>query len=102
MVYEKELQTAVDLAQNAGKLIMKYHDMGDVSIETKTDNTPVTIADKESNKLILAGLRKEFPLDDIVSEEEEKVKGKNGKRSWYIDPIDGTKGFIRKNGDFAV
>ncbi|MBI5066539.1 hypothetical protein HZA97_10005 [Candidatus Woesearchaeota archaeon] len=102
MVYEKELQTAVGLALKAGELIMKYHDSHDVGIEVKADNTPVTIADKESNKLILAGIRKEFPLDDIVSEEEEKVKGKNGERSWYIDPIDGTKGFIRKNGDFAV
>ncbi len=102
MVYEKELRTAVQLALKAGELIMKYHDMIDVGIEVKADKTPVTIADKESNKLILAGLRKEFPLDTIVSEEEEKVQGKSNQRSWYIDPIDGTKGFIRKNGDFAV
>lgn len=102
MVYEKELQTAVNLAQKAGELIMKYHDMNDVGVESKADNTPVTIADKESNKLILAGLRKTFPLDTIVSEEEEKFEGKSSERTWYVDPIDGTKGFIRKNGDFAV
>ncbi|MEK6857563.1 MAG: 3'(2'),5'-bisphosphate nucleotidase CysQ, partial [Nanoarchaeota archaeon] len=99
MKYEKELSTAIELAQRAGELVMKYHDSENIGIETKPDNTPVTLADKASNKLILEGLRKEFPLDGIVSEEMEKIEG---KRIWYIDPIDGTKGFIRKNGDFAV
>lgn len=99
MKYEKELEKAIELAKLAGELVMKYHDSQNLSIETKPDNTPVTIADKESNKLILAGLREAFPLDGIVSEELEKVEG---ERTWYVDPIDGTKGFIRKNGDFAI
>ena len=99
MKYEKELLTAIELAQRAGELVMKYHDSENIGIETKPDNTPVTLADKASNKLILEGLRKAFPLDGIVSEEMEKI---DGKRIWYIDPIDGTKGFIRKNGDFAI
>lgn len=99
MKYKKELSKAIELAQRAGELIMKYHDSKDIGIETKKDNTPVTLADKASNKLILEGLRDAFPLDGIVSEEMEKI---DGKRIWYVDPIDGTKGFIRKNGDFAV
>ncbi len=98
MKYKKELEKAVELAQSAGELIMKYHD-GYFDVETKNDGTPVTIADKKSNELILKGLREAFPLDGVVSEELEKVEG---KRTWYIDPIDGTKGFIRRNGDFAV
>ncbi|MBI4919564.1 3'(2'),5'-bisphosphate nucleotidase CysQ [archaeon] len=98
MEYKKELEKAVELAQSAGELVMKYHD-GHFDVETKNDGTPVTIADKKSNELILKGLRDAFPLDGVVSEELEKVEG---KRTWYIDPIDGTKGFIRRNGDFAV
>lgn len=104
---EKELETAVTLARQAGDLILDFYEKG-FEIEEKlgVDNfaEPVTIADRMSSRLIVAELQKAFPDDGILSEEETDVVEIRAaaKRVWMIDPIDGTKGFINKDGDFAV
>ena len=65
---------------------------------------PVTIADRTASTIIVEGLAKAFPNDGILSEEEPDIAENrlDKKRVWIIDPLDGTKGFINKNGDFAV
>ncbi len=103
---EKELETAVILARKAGAAILDfYHDDFEVvekNPEQKTSE-PVTIADKTSSKIIVRGLADAFPDDGILSEEEaDDQKRLKKPRVWIIDPLDGTKGFINKNDDFAV
>ena len=107
MMLSKELETAIALARKAAGLIMDFYEKG-FEIEEKLgiDNflEPVTIADRLSSKLIVEGLQKTFPEDGILSEEEiDDAKNRTSKnRVWMIDPIDGTQGFVDKNGDFAV
>ena len=104
---EKELEAAIRLARQAGKLILDFY-ASEIVAEEKygIDNLtePVTIADRMASKLIVEQLSREFPGDAILSEEESDDK-KNRlarKRVWIIDPLDGTRGFINKDGDFGV
>lgn len=97
--YKKELEVAQHLAVEAGKAILPIY-YGAMDVTTKADNTPVTNADVLANQIIQNGLLNAFPLDGIVSEELETVKGRD--RCWYIDPIDGTRGFIEHTDQFAV
>ena len=103
---EKELETAVALARQAGEVIMTFYG-ADVRVSEKIadDNfaEPVTEADHAANKIIVEGLAAEFPHDGILSEETPDDKERLKKhRVWIIDPLDGTKGFINHDGDFAV
>ena len=104
---EKELETAIDLAQQANKTILEYYAL-EIIAEEKLgiDNLfePVTIADRSASRIIVDGLAEAFPGDAILSEEEpDDLKTRLArKRVWFIDPIDGTAGFIKKDGDFAV
>ena len=103
---EKELETAIALARLAGVSILEFYALEIVAEEkTGADNftEPVTIADKTASKIIVEGLHKAFPADGILSEEEIDVPERMDKtRVWIIDPIDGTWGFIKKDGDFGV
>lgn len=106
MNLSQELNTTIELARNAGKAIMEVY-ASEFSVEEKTtkDNftEPVTIADKNASKIIVEGLAEKFPDDGILSEEEIDTSERlSKKRLWLIDPLDGTKGFVQKNGDFAV
>ncbi|MDO8510876.1 MAG: 3'(2'),5'-bisphosphate nucleotidase CysQ [Nanoarchaeota archaeon] len=96
--YKRELEVAKYLAVEAGKAILPIY-YGAMEVVTKQDNTPVTNADVLANRIIQDGLQKAFPLDGIVSEELETIEG---SRCWYIDPIDGTRGFIEHSDQFAV
>ena len=104
---EKELQTALDLAALASRSILKYY-ASDIVAEEKLGADdhyePVTEADREASRIIVSGLAEAFPDDAILSEEEpddtERRLAKD--RVWIIDPIDGTAGFVKKDGDFSV
>jgi 3'(2'), 5'-bisphosphate nucleotidase len=106
---EKELETACSLARMAGAAMMEFYET-DIRIDEKFapyagDNfaEPVTVADYASNKVILDGLNAAFPGDGILSEETPDSPERLTKdRVWIIDPLDGTKGFINRDGDFAV
>ena len=103
---EKELETAIGLARTAGKIILDFY-ATDFLIEEKifADNfsEPVTIADRTASKIIVEGLAEAFPTDGILSEEEfDNQERLTKKRVWIIDPLDGTKGFVERTGDFAV
>ncbi len=98
--YVKEFTAALELAREAGDEIMRIYRTG-FEAETKADGTAVTIADRRANEIILEGLVKRFPKDGIVSEELGRVDSANN-RFWYVDPIDGTSGFVKRRGDFAI
>lgn len=102
----KELETAIFLSRKAGAAILEFYGEDYKVLEKNPDqktSEPVTIADQTSSKIIVSGLADAFPNDGILSEEEFDNKERLEKqRVWIIDPLDGTKGFINKNGDFAV
>jgi len=104
---KKELETAIALARKAGERILEFYAL-EIVAEQKigVDNfsEPVTIADRTASKIIVEGLAEVFPEDAILSEEEadDTENRMIGKRVWMIDPIDGTQGFINKDGDFGV
>lgn len=92
------------IAVDAGDIIMKIYSR-DFSIEYKEDKSPLTEADIESNRHICSMLEKLYPSIPILSEENKEVEysqRKNWEYYWCIDPIDGTKEFIKKNGEFTV
>ena len=96
----------LDLSYLAGEEIMKiYTECSDFEIESKSDNSPLTIADKKSNEIICRGLRKIDNNIPILSEEEKFIDydtRKNWNTFWLVDPLDGTKEFIKKNGEFTT
>ncbi len=102
-----ELDTATNLALSAGKLILEHYDT-DFETEQKLGadsySEPVTIADREASRLIVAGIAAEFVDDAILSEEEpdDVERRLAASRVWIIDPLDGTAGFVKKDGDFSV
>lgn len=100
---EKFLELAIEASVSAGRVIMEHYLHEDVGLETKPDNSPLTVADKRSNELINSYLRSSgIP---IISEENEEISYEERKRwnkCWIVDPLDGTKEFINRNGEFTV
>ena len=91
---KNRLDFAIRAATEAGLLTLRYYRSSDLTIETKPDETPVTRADKESEESLRNHLAEEFPNDAIVGEEFGTQSGSTDY-TWYLDPIDGTKSFIR-------
>lgn len=92
------------IAQEAGSAIMQVYEQ-EFSIAYKDDQSPLTEADILSNTIICEALQKYFPMVPIMSEENAQIAYEDRKAwesYWCIDPIDGTKEFIRKNGEFTV
>jgi histidinol-phosphatase len=84
---------AVEVAQQAGRLALSYFDHG-LDVEWKQDQSPVTIADREAENLLRTQLLKRFASDGFLGEESGDTPGTSGFR-WIIDPIDGTRSFVR-------
>ncbi len=104
---QHELETAITLSRIAGKSILKHYADGFVTEEKLgADNytEPVTVADRDASRIIVEGLSAAFPDDSILSEEEidDLERRLSRPRVWIIDPIDGTAGFVKHDGDFAV
>jgi 3'(2'), 5'-bisphosphate nucleotidase len=100
--YDRLLRLAVKAALKAGEEILRIY-ITDFSVETKSDNTPVTLADKTSGRCIIDVLAESgIP----VISEEEHVPPYNERhqwpRVWIVDPLDGTKEYVKRNGEFAV
>jgi 3'(2'), 5'-bisphosphate nucleotidase len=97
------LLTAVKAAIDAGHAILDVYRSSDFEVEEKADKSPLTLADKRSHEIIVERLEK---LDlPILSEEGKDIPYEERKRwetYWLIDPLDGTKEFIKKNGEFTV
>jgi 3'-phosphoadenosine 5'-phosphosulfate (PAPS) 3'-phosphatase len=100
---ERELAVAGSLARDAGALILGYFGTN-LTVDSKQGNEPVTRADREASELIVRGLRDAFPDDVIISEEApddaRRLDARN--RVWFVDPLDGTRDFIRGRKGFAV
>lgn len=90
-VYQAELEVAKEIALEAGKIMRAYFD-GDQQTAFKEDGSPVTIADRKINTLVIDVLNARFPDDGVIGEEESTAKHGMGRR-WICDPIDGTKAF---------
>lgn len=106
-MHQNELDAAITLARKAGAAILEHYAREIISenkIGVDDHSEPVTEADREASRIIVQGLSEAFPADAILSEEEvDESEGRLASdRVWIIDPIDGTFGFIRKDGDFAV
>ena len=91
--WRSRYELAVDVARKAGDLAKTYFD-GPFDVIIKDDNSPVTVADREAETLIRAAVSKQFPADGFLGEEFGDQPGESGYR-WVMDPIDGTKSFIR-------
>jgi len=101
---EKLLQSIIELAREAGKETLKFYNEN-FEVEYKSDNSPLTQADLASNRIIMKGLQELTPQIPIISEESGKAsykERKDWKKFWLVDPLDGTKEFIKKNGEFTV
>ncbi|SRR5258708_16878386 len=94
MNYQPLLDFATDLAYRAGRLTLGYFNTG-IRPEFKEDDTPVTAADRASEELIRREIERLYPSHAIVGEEYGEKAGEGNPVRWIIDPIDGTKSFIR-------
>ena len=103
---DREMQVATELARAAGAILLAhYHSPFQVEqkINALQEREEVTAADREANDLIVGRLTLEFPDDGILAEESQDNERRLDKtRVWLIDPMDGTKNFIQRDGDFAV
>lgn len=103
-MWEKELEIAKKAAVEAGIEIMEiYNNYENIEIEYKEKDMPLTIADKKANKVIVENLKREFPDYSILSEEEKDDFSRlQNDLCFIVDPLDGTKEFIKRNGQFTV
>jgi len=100
--FQFNIDDILNIAKKAGNEILKIYNQ-DFEVEYKDDKSPLTIADKTSHNIIVKGLEK-YNLP-ILSEEGKNIsyeERKNWELFWMIDPLDGTKEFIKKNGEFTI
>jgi 3'(2'), 5'-bisphosphate nucleotidase len=100
------LHAIAALAQDAGRAIMKVYDT-EFAVESKSDDSPLTAADRAAHDVIVAGLQQLTPAIPVLSEESAEhihdySQRQPWKQFWLVDPLDGTKEFIKRNGEFTV
>jgi 3'(2'), 5'-bisphosphate nucleotidase len=103
MMYEPELEAALEAARLAGEALRDAYERFKVIPDAPASIS--TDADRQSQEIILSHLRKQFPQDAFCAEEATSTlaaAAHSGPRLWVVDPIDGTRGFARKNGEFSV
>jgi histidinol-phosphatase len=100
MRHERETATMLSAARQAGALALRHFTAG-TAAEEKPDRSPVTVADRECEQLITRILSRDFPDDGILGEEGASRPSRSGRR-WLIDPIDGTRDFVRQNSFWSV
>lgn len=104
LILKIKTDVLLDIAREAGAAIMEIY-AGDFKIETKSDESPLTCADRASHEVIVRRLLEHFPEIPVLSEEGLDIdfaERRNWERFWLVDPLDGTKEFIKKNGEFTV
>jgi len=102
MMYEKYLLRAIQASLEAGRAILDVYN-SDFTVETKADSSPLTLADMRSHEIIVSHLRI-FDIP-ILSEEGREVSYRERQKwevLWIVDPLDGTKEFVSRNGEFTV
>lgn len=102
MDFEKLSQTMRTLALQAGDKIMEIYAADDFEVRAKSDQSPVTAADEAADDIISMGLRAAFPDTPLVTEEQSASHSQSVSTFLIVDPLDGTKEFIKRRGDFTV
>jgi 3'(2'), 5'-bisphosphate nucleotidase len=96
----------VELAREAGRATMQYYDgAADAGVREKDDRSPVTLADEVAHAILVEGLARLDPATPVVSEEAESAAfehRRGWRRFWLVDPLDGTKEFIKRRAEFTV
>jgi 3'(2'), 5'-bisphosphate nucleotidase len=93
-----------DLAREAGQATLEVYGT-EFAVDTKADRSPLTLADRRSHEIISKSLQVRYPDIPVLSEEGKEVSysvRKGWSRFWLVDPLDGTKEFIKRNGEFTV
>lgn len=102
MMLDRELEVAIAVIKEAGSRIVSIYNAG-FDVQFKEDETPVTYADLESDRIILNGLKSNFPMHSYLTEEsEDDYLRLSNPWCWIIDPLDGTKEFVKKNDEFTI
>lgn len=104
MQHQPALDEMGRLAVEAGTAILEIY-RTDFSVDHKADDSPLTLADTRSHRIIADGLRSAYPDIPVLSEEGQSIPydvRKGWQRFWLVDPLDGTKEFIKRNDDFTV
>ncbi|MFD2738350.1 3'(2'),5'-bisphosphate nucleotidase CysQ [Sulfitobacter aestuarii] len=102
MDYERLVEVMRRLSLEAGERIMEIYGQDDFDVKAKSDDSPVTAADEAADAIIAAGLRAAFPDVILVTEEQAATHDAKGDTFLIVDPLDGTKEFIHRRGDFTV
>lgn len=102
MDYQELMTVMRRLSLVAGDRIMEIYDSDDFEVKTKSDESPVTAADEAADKIISDGLRAAFPDVLLVTEEQSATHSASAETFLIVDPLDGTKEFINRRGDFTV
>ncbi|PYE84418.1 3'(2'),5'-bisphosphate nucleotidase CysQ [Pseudoroseicyclus aestuarii] len=102
MDMDKLTQVMRSLAIRAGSEIMTIYQSEDFDVRSKEDDSPVTRADEAADALISEGLRDAFPDVPLVTEEQAATHGQSAQTFLIVDPLDGTKEFVQRRGDFTV
>ena len=100
---DKLLLTAIDFAIKAGDAALDVYNCADFEVEEKADHTPLTLADRRAHDIITAGLE-HFDIP-VLSEEGKDIQWERRREwplLWIVDPLDGTKEFVKKNGEFTI
>ncbi len=99
------LDAVCGLAERAGQAILDVYHRDDVEVEQKADHSPLTAADLASHRIIVDGLRALTPTIPVLSEESADISWdtrRQWSRYWLVDPLDGTREFLKRNGEFTV
>ena len=102
MDMERFVEVARRLAIEAGAGIMEIYESGELGVRAKDDDSPVTRADEAADRIISAGLRDAFPDVALVTEEQAATHSETARTFLIVDPLDGTKEFVQRRGDFTV
>lgn len=100
-----DVEKIVDIVSEADKEVLRIYKSLDFGLEYKKDNTPLTLADKASHNTIIKGLTESYPDIPVISEEAERTPFRERniwEYFWLVDPLDGTKEFVKRNGEFTV
>ena len=102
MDFDRLIPVIRQLALEAGERIMQVYDGPEFDVKAKSDASPVTVADEAADALISAGLRAAFPDVVLITEEQAASHALTAQTFLIVDPLDGTKEFIQRRGDFTV
>ena len=104
--YQDLIPELLEIARKAGTAILEiYHSDADFGVEAKSDASPLTRADRAANEIICRGLESLSVKYPIISEENKLLsfqEGQHWTQCWLVDPLDGTREFINRNGEFTV